>query len=137
MPLNHLKLTPMMLMVVSESSDWYDTGADDEKSASEIEDQEKEHHSSASEDEGEWQYREAKSKGVCSKVITSISTRGSVLTLCLISCPRKVMPHVTHDCSFARTLVAYAQRQEVCRFLLLALPVSTPIYYYSILLTCI
>ena len=94
----------------THSLDWDDTGADDEKRASEIEDQEKEHHSSTSEDEGERQYREAESKGVCSKVIASILTRSSMLTLCLISCPIKVMPHVTYDWSFARSLICLKAR---------------------------
>ena len=95
---------------MTRSSDSDDTGADDEKRASKIEDQEKEHHSSTSEDEGQRRYREAESKGVCLKVIALISTRSSVLTLCLISHPRKVMPHMTYDWSFTRMLICLKAR---------------------------
>ena len=54
----------------TRSSDWDDTGADDEKKDSEIENRE-DNQSIASENEGERRYREIESKR--SKVITSIS----------------------------------------------------------------
>ena len=54
----------------TRSSDWDDTGADDEKRDSEIENRE-DNQSIASENEGERRYREIESK--CSKVIALIS----------------------------------------------------------------
>ena len=115
----------------THSLDRDNTGADDEKRASEIEDQEKEHHSSTSEDEGEWRYREAESKGVRSKVIASISTRSSVLTLCLISHPRNVMPHVTYNWSFARMLICLKAR-SVQAFIASSACKCTNILFYLI-----
>ena len=65
------------------------------------------------------------------KVITSISTRSSVLTLCLISHPRKVTPHVTYDWSFTRTLICLKAR-SVQAFIASSACKCTNILFYLI-----
>ena len=60
-----------------------------------------------------------------------ISTRSSMLTLCLISHPRKVMPHVTYNWSFARTLVCLKAR-SVQAFIASSACKCTNILFYLI-----
>lgn len=95
---------------LTHSSDWDNTGADDKRRASKIEEQEKDVQSSASEDEGERRYWEVAKQGVHSKVKASISTWSSMLTLCLFSHTRRVMQHVTYDYSSTRMLTPLMAR---------------------------